>query len=177
MSWGLFVLILVLFIAFSVLLYLQIDNFSYFMESYFIIVIVVIFIILIFTLDFDNPITQTVYIQGPVVTKSLTFQVPYNADTGYSNLISATFSGVWKDNTPTNNQLNTVTFNYGAVADNGQLGYLLGTDFAGAAIKFTKLPNYQMQVDIISDKEIDGFLTMTLLCTGSQDIESSFKQL
>ena len=173
MSWGLFVLILVLFIAFSVLLYLQIDNFSYFMESYFIIVIVVIFIILIFTLDFDNPITQTVYIQGPTVNKSLTFQVPYNADTGYSNLINATFSGVWKNNTPTNNQVNTVTFNYGAVADNASLGYLLGSD----VITFTKLPNYQMRVDINAANDIDGFLTMTLLCTGSQDIESSFKQL
>lgn len=168
MSWGLFVLILVLFIAFSVLLYLQIDNFSYFMESYFIIVIVVIFIILIFTLDFDNPITQTVYIQGPTVNKSLTFQVPYNADTGYSNLINATFSGVWAGHTPTNDQVNTVTFNYDTFTT---------TTLLGGVITFTKLPNYQMQVDINSSETTDGFLTMTLLCTGSQDIESSFKQL
>lgn len=175
MDWGLFVLIVILFICFTVLLYLQIPNFDYFIENYFLIVLIILFIILIFTIDFNNPITTTVYIRTAKNQSPLVYSVPYNGDTNFSNLISASFVGTYSiDTTPVNNTPanDTKVFNFD----------LFDTvTLLGGKITITKdvTTPYQLQVAIDPNSEIpiDGFLTMSLVCTGSQSISGSFQQI
>jgi hypothetical protein len=174
MSWGLVVLLIFVFICLSALVFL---NFSYtasFVEFYFIAVVVVLFIILLFTINFDNPVSTSIYLetlntQGPFI-----YDVPYNADTTYNNLMSAAFAGTWGANPNTNPAGDTVIFDYDT---------LTTATLLDGKIIITKLPNYQLQVDIDPDAGvggnvlINGFLTLNLLCTGSQSINNKFKLL
>jgi hypothetical protein len=172
MTWGLAILLIVIFIALTALVFIQFDTTPFFVETYFIIVIIALFVILLFTIDFDNPISTTVYIRTAKDQSPLIYDVPYNADTGYSNLMSAAFAGNYSGaTTPVNTTpaSDTVVFNY----DTFTTASLLG-----GKILLTKLPGYQLQVDIKptegADHEIDGFLTLNLLCTGSQSINNKF---
>lgn len=173
MSWGLLILLIVIFICFSLLLFIQIPDFGFFIETYFIIILIVLFLILIFTIDFDNPITTTVYINKTAesVKNTLLYDVPYNADDGYSNLMEASFSGLWNtDSVNTDPASNKVLFNY----DTFNTAELLG-----GKILITKLPDYQLQVEIDpavgTAHFINGYLNLYLLCTGSQSITNKFE--
>ena len=130
---------------------------------------------MLFTIDFDKPITTTIYIRTAKVQSPLIYQVPYNADDGYANLFSAAFAGNWDGaTTPVNTTpaSNTVIFNYDTFTD---------ATLLGGKVTLTKLSGYRLQVDIDptvgGDDTIDGFLTLNLLCTGSQSINSKFKLL
>lgn len=174
MTWGLFILLLVIFIAFTVLLFLQIPYFDNFFETYFLIIIIVIFIVLLFTIDFNNPLSTTIYIRTANNQNPLIYSVPFNDNSNYSNLINVTFLGTYNEaTTPINNNpaADTKVFNY----DTLDAPVTLLED----KIKFTKLPNQQIQIDIApnSDISINGFLTMSLICTGSQSIDGSFTQI
>lgn len=175
MDWGLFVLILIIFICFTVLLYLQMPNFGYFVENYFIIVIIILFIILIFTIELNNPITTTIYINTSNTQSPLVYQVPYNSDSDYSNLMSASFAGTYSAGTDPVNTTpasDTLIFNYDTFTT---------TTLLGGKIALAKLPNYQISVTIDpnagTDYKMDGFLTLSLLCTSSQSISGGFKQV
>jgi hypothetical protein len=178
MSWGLIVLLVILFICFSVLLFLTIPEFGTFFEVYFIIVIIALFIILIFAIDFDNPITTTIRIANTFTgVKTLTYSVPYQDDTGIPNLMTMTYSGVTNNN-PVNgaSYSDTVTFNYDEITAPVQITTL------GAKVQVTKLPNYQLQVVInptVTDPShrLNGYLTLSLLCTGDQTIDGKFDLL
>ena len=177
MSWGLAVLLIILFICFSVLLFLVIPEFINFAEIYFIIVIIALFIILIFAIDFDNPITTTLYISKNLSSqRSYIYSVPYQDDEQYSNLMTLTFNGVYTTQEPNNitSYTDTVTFNYDTFTD-------AVITSLGNKIKVTKLPNYQIQLDIDPNAggvaTLDGYLTMSLLCTGSQSINGKFSQV
>ncbi len=172
MTWGLAILLIVIFIALTALIFIQFDTTPFFVETYFIVVIIVLFIILLFTIDFDNPISTTVYIRTSKDQSPLIYEVPYNADTGYSNLMSASFAGNYSNGTTPVNETpadNTVIFNY----DTFTTASLLG-----GKIILTKLSGYRLQIDIEPNvdifHEIDGFLTLNLLCTGSQSINNKF---
>jgi len=176
MSWGLFVLLLIIFICVSVLLFLTLQGFELFYEVYFIIVIVGLFIILIFAIDFNNPITTTIYIQNKTQPSTLIYSVPYNDDGNYANIMTMTYSGVWTGNDPVNSAgyTDTVTFNYDTFTD-------ATIASMGGKIKVTKLSNYRIQVDIDPTvggaSTLNGFLTLSLLCTGSQAINGKFEQI
>jgi hypothetical protein len=177
MSWGLIVLLVILFICFSVLLFLTIPEFETFFEVYFIIVIIGLFIILIFAIDFDNPITATVRIANTFTgVKTLTYSVPYQDDTGIPNLMTVSFNGVINGASINGTSYtDTVTFNYDEITGDVQIISL------GAKVKISKLPNYQLQVVIDptesgaqpSDR-LNGYLTLSLLCTGDQNINGKF---
>lgn len=177
MSWGLFVLLIIVFICVSALLFLTLQGAEYFYEIYFIFVIIGLFIILIFAIDFNNPITTTIYIQNKTQPSTLIYYVPYNDDTNYANIMTMTYSGVW---TPTMDPVNqdgykdTVTFNYDTFTD-------ATIASMGGKIKVTKLSGYRIQVDIDPSvggaSTLNGFLTLNLLCTGSQSINGKFEQI
>jgi hypothetical protein len=135
---------------------------------------VILFIILLFTIDFDNPVSTSIYIRTANVQSPLIYEVPYNADAAYSNLISVAFAGTYGANPNTAPASDTVIFNYDDIGSTPVT--LLGTP---AKITITKLPNWQLQVDIDPTADtastVDGFLTMNLLCTGSQSINNKFK--
>jgi hypothetical protein len=77
---------------------------------------------------------------------------------------------------PVNNESykDTVTFNYDTFTDATIVSM-------GGKIKATKLSNYRIQVDIDPTvggaSTLNGFLTLNLLCTGSQSINGKFEQL
>jgi hypothetical protein len=178
MSWGLVVLLVFVFICVSALVFL---NFSYtasFVEFYFIAVVVALFIILLFTINFDNPVSTSIYIRTVTTQSPLIYDVPYNADTAYSNLMSAAFAGTWGANPNTDPASDTIIFNYDELTEPV---HLLPTTGSEGKITITKLPNYQLQVDIDpsvgGDATVNGFLTLNLLCTGSQSINNKFKLL
>ena len=178
MTWGLFVLLLIIFICVSVLLFLTLKDFEYFYEAYFIIVVIALFIILIFAIDFNNPITTTIYIQNKTQPSTIIYSVPYNDDGNYANLMTMTYSGVWSGSgmDPVNQDAfkDTVTFNYDTFTD-ATIASMNGK------IKVAKLSNYRIQVDIDptvgSASTLNGCLTLSLLCTGSQSINGKFEQL
>ena len=175
MTWGLAILLIVIFICFTALVFIQFRATPYFIEGYFIFVIIAIFIILLFTINFDNPVSTTVYIHTAKVQSPLIYDVPYNADSGYSNLMSASFAGNYSVATTPVNQTpasDTVIFNYDEFTS---------TTLLGGKITLTRLSGRRLQVDIDptvgGDDTVDGFLTLNLLCTGSQTIHSQFKLL
>jgi hypothetical protein len=177
MSWGLFVLLLIIFICVSVLLFLTLKDFEYFYEAYFIIVVIALFIILIFAIDFNNPITTTVYIQNKTQPSTIIYSVPYNDDGNYANIMTMTYNGVWSPTMDPVNQdsyKDTVTFNYDTFTDATIVSM-------SGKIKATKLSNYRIQVDVDPTvggaSTLNGFLTLNLLCTGSQSINGKFEQL
>jgi hypothetical protein len=178
MSWGLVVLLVFVFICLSALVFL---NFSYtasFVEFYFIAVVVVLFIILLFTIDFDNPVSTSIYIKNNTTQGPIIYEVPYNADSQFSNLMSAAFAGTWGANPNTAPANDTIIFDYDKLTEPV---HLLPTTGSEGKITITKLPNYQIQIDIDpsvgGNVLIDGFLTLNLLCTGSQSINNKFKLL
>jgi hypothetical protein len=70
----------------------------------------------------------------------------------------------------------TVTFNYDEITTPVQITTL------GAKVQVTKLPNYQLQVVInptVTDPShrLNGYLTLSLLCTGDQTIDGKFDLL
>lgn len=176
MSWGLAILLIVLFICFTALVFLQFPATPYLVETYFIVVVLVLFIILLFTVDFDNPVSTTIYIRTANAQNPLVYEVPYNSDDSYSNLISASFAGNWDAaTTPVNNTpaADTVIFNYDSLAVNDTVSLLSGK------IIITKLADWQLSVTVdptvSTASNINGFLTLNLLCTGSQSINNKFK--
>lgn len=172
MTWGLAILLIVIFICFTALIFIQFKTTPFFVEAYFIVVVIVLFVILLFTINFDNPISTTVYIRTAKKQNPLIYEVPYNADSGYSNLMSASFAGNYNGlTTPVNGAPadDTVVFNY----DDFTTATLLD-----GKIILTKLSNWRIQVDIDptvgGDDTVNGFLTLNLLCTGSQNINNKF---
>lgn len=188
MTWGLFVLILVLAIAFIVLCYLNIENFSYFMENYFIFILLIIFVILLFVVDFNNQIQITTYVKvkNDFSATPLIYQVPYHSDSDITNTVNVAFAGTCEalGGTPalqsvTNTQIN---FNIDDLAVGGSVTLYANNLGVTPLFVITKTNNYTLSVtntaqSVNGGKMLDGYLTLTLLCTGSQSIESYFKRL
>jgi hypothetical protein len=175
MTWGLFILLLVIFIALTVLIFIQFNTTPYFAESYFLVVVLVLFVILIFTIDFDNPLSTTLYIDTEKKQLPIIYQVPYNADSAYTNLFSASFAGTWSGaTTPVNTTpaSDTVIFDYDTFTE---------ATLLDGKIKITKVADWQLSIEIDptlnTSHKIDGFLTLNLLCTGSQSINGKFNQI
>jgi hypothetical protein len=176
MSWGLFILILVIFIAFTFLVFIQFNTTPYFAETYFIVVILALFIILLFTIDFDNPVSTTLYINTEKDQSPIIYTVPYNSDSEYSNLMSASFAGTYSSATdPTNSDpaSNTVVFNYNTIES--------AVNLLNGKIVIEKVAGNQLSITIKPTEgtahKMDGFLTLNLLCTGSQSINGKFEQI
>lgn len=179
MGWPLAILLLIIFICFSVILFLQFPNFTQYIEIYFLVVILILFIILIFAIDFNNPISYTINFTRATTKQTKILDVPYNEDSTYSNLMSATFAGTYSDATtpvnadPAGPETNKV-FNYDTLET--QISMLNGK------ILIEKLPNNQIKLIIdpqagADDKPINGFFNLSLLCTSSQDIDGSFSEV
>ena len=185
MTWGLFVLILVLVIALIALCYLNLNGFSYFMENYFIFILLIVFIVLLFVIDFNNQIQITTYVKvkNPF-TSPLLYQVPTQNDTSITNTINVTFTGLYGDSgTVANNSTTntTININYDTIAVDTPVD-LWANNVTGGEKLFIirKLASGNLEVNTptgVEFKSIDGYLTLTLLCTGSQNINSSFKRL
>ena len=185
MTWGLFVLILVLVIALIVLCYLNLSGFSYFMENYFIFILLIVFIVLLFVIDFNNQIQITTYVKvKKPFTTPLIYQVPTQDDTSITNIINVSFTGLYgagesvADESVTNT---SIDINYDTIAV-GDEKYLWANNVDGADKLFVirKLASGDLEVNTPTGEEfnsVDGYLTLTLLCTGSQTINSSFKRL
>ena len=174
MSWGLFILILVIFIALTLLIFIQFNTTPYFAETYFIVVILVLFIILLFTIDFDNPVSTTLYINTEKTQSPIIYTVPYNSDSEYSNLMSASFAGNWSAGTTPINTTpasDAIIFNYDTFTT---------AELLGGKIVIGKVADNQISITIDptlnTAHKLDGFLTLNLLCTGSQSINSKFEQ-
>ena len=179
MGWPLAILLLIIFICFSVILFLQFPSFTQYIEVYFLVVILILFVILIFAIDFNNPISYTINFTSAVTEQTKILDVPYNEDTTYSNLMSATFAGTYSTGTtPVNGdaggpETNKV-FNYDTLAT--QVSML------GGKILIDKLPNRQIKLTIRPGAgpdatPINGFFNLSLLCTSSQDIDGSFSEV
>lgn len=179
MDWPLAILLLIIFICFSVILFLQFPNFTQYIEVYFLVVILILFVILIFAIDFNNPISYTINFTKAVTEQTKILDVPYNQDTAYSNLMAATFAGNYSTGTtpvnqdPEGTETNKV-FNYDDLTT--QISML------GGKILIDKLPNRQIKLTIRpgagSDATpINGFFNLSLLCTSSQDIDGSFNEV
>ena len=176
MTWGLAVLLVIIFILFSVLLFLQFPDFTNFAEIYFIIVVIILFVILIFAIDFNNPITTTIVLKGTTSDNTLTYKVPYNDDTSFANVMNLNFAGVVDNQNNLNTQQNSVTFNYDAM--DLVTPVTLNLADSGATVSLLKLPDYQIQVTINPNGHtLNGYLVLSLLCTGSQNINSGFDQI
>jgi hypothetical protein len=176
MGWPLAILLLIIFICFSVILFLQFPNFTQYIEIYFLVVILILFIILIFAIDFNNPISYTINFTRAVTEQTKILDVPYNEDSTYSNLMSATFTGTYSTaTTPVNGDAagpeTTKVFNYDTLET--QISML------GGKILIDKLPNNQIKLTIRpgTDEPINGFFNLSLLCTSSQDIDGSFSEV
>jgi len=191
MTWGLFVLILVLVIALIILCYLNFTNFSYFMENYFIFILLIVFIILLFVIDFNNQIQISTYVKvRNVFTTPLQYQVPYHSDTDISNIVNVAFTGTCEAlgvNAQSRSVTNTqIDFNINDLAIGDTVFLYANNDSSSPTNKLfdiTKTGEYVLTITNTADsvdtsgKLLDGYLTLTLLCTGSQTIESSFKRL
>lgn len=180
MDWPLAILLLIIFICFSVVLFLQFSSFTQYIEVYFLVVILILFVILIFAIDFNNPISYTINFTSAVTEQTKILNVPYNEDTTYSNLMSATFAGTYSTATvpvnadPAGPATNKV-FNYDTLEDT-QISML------GGKILIDKLPNRQIKLTIRPGAggdatPINGFFNLSLLCTSSQDIDGSFSEV
>ena len=189
MNWGEFVLILIIVFAAILLCYLNFTNFSYFMEFYFIFILLIIFVILIFVVDFNNTVQITTYVKvRNVFDAPLEYQVPYHNDTDISDIVNIAFSGTCEalgsnqeDRSVTNTQVN---INMKTLAENVDVPIYVNND-TGSIILFNvrkiaehslRITNTSASVDT-SGKLLDGYLTLSLLCTGNQNINSGFKRL
>jgi len=177
MTWGLFTLLLILFICFSVLVYINFKDSNGFFETYFLIVIITLFVILLFTIDFSiaNSITYT--FKNRTTATSFVLDVPYNDDTSYSNIMSVSFAGTWNiPTTPVNNSPSNDSkiFNYDSIT--------APVSLLDGKIVLTKLPNWQLRVDVDPNvggnvAPINGYFNLTLLCNSSQDINGKFQEV
>lgn len=177
MSWGLFILLLIIFIALSVLVFFQFSHYEGFFEIYFLVVIIALFVILLFTVNFNNPVSITYTFKNRTTDTSFVLSVPYNEDTSYSNIMSVTFAGLWNSTEP---KINTTpasdarVFNYDLLAVNESVSLLDGK------LVLTKLANWQLNVDVKptvgTDAPINGYMNISLLCNSSQDINGSFEE-
>lgn len=177
MTWGLFVLILVIVFAVIALCYLNFSDFSYFMENYFIFILLIIFIILLFVIDFNNQVQITTYFQNVNTEKTLIYQVPYHSDTDITNIVNVAFTGLLTGEgtiSVTNTQVN---FDIDAMNVGDEQLLYANNDNTTLIFTITKTAEYQLTVTNNTAYYLDGYLTLTLLCTGSQSIESSFKRL
>ena len=185
MTWGLFVLILVLVLAVIIFCYLNMDGFGYFMENYFIFILLIVFIILLFVIDFNNQIQITTYVKvkNPF-TAPLLYQVPTQDDTSITNIINISFTGLYGNSGDVANisATNTsVDINYDTIAVDTETP-LWANNVDGDVKLFIikKLASGNLEVSTPTGGDFhstDGYLTLTLLCTGSQTINSSFKRL
>jgi hypothetical protein len=184
MTWGLFVLICVFVIAFIILCYLNFDNFGYFMETYFIFILLIAFIIILFVIDFNNQIQITTYVN---VTKEfstpLAYQTAFHSDNDITDIINVSFVGLYgtSGSTATETATNTsVNFNMDTLAAPVTLYANNDTDPMTQVPLFiiTKTGSNNLTVNTATNNiPIDGYITLTLLCTGNQSIESSFKRI
>jgi hypothetical protein len=181
MSWGLFVLIVVFVIAFIVLCYLNFDNFGYFMETYFIFILLIAFIVILFVVDFNNQIQITTYVNvSKEFTSPLLYQTAYQSDNDITDIINVSFTGLYgttggtATETATNTSLN---FNMDTVS--GPLTLYANNVIGDVALfVITKTGSNGLSITSAGNNiPIDGYLTLTLLCTGNQSIESTFKRL
>lgn len=179
MTWPLAILLLIIFICLSVLIFLQFPNFSNYIEIYFLVVILILFIILIFTIDFSNPISYTITFKQTTTAQTVTLNVPHNEDTSYSNLMTATFAGLYnttKINADPAAPANIQTFNYDTLNVGETVTLLDGK------LVLKKLANWQMELDIVpnaggNSDPINGYFNLSLLCNSSQDIEGKFEEV
>jgi hypothetical protein len=181
MSWGLFVLIVVFVIAFIVLCYLNFDNFGYFMETYFIFILLIAFIVILFVIDFNNQIQITTYVN---VTKEFTspllYQTAFHSDNDITDIINVSFTGLYgtTGGAATETATNTsVNFNMDTLA--APVTLYANNDNTGTPLFIiTKTGSNSLSVNTAGNNiPVDGYLTLTLLCTGNQSIESTFKRL
>lgn len=191
MDWPLFALILIIVFAVIILCYLNFDNFSYFMENYFIFLLLIVFIILLFVVDFNNQIQITTYVKVKnVFGTPLVYQTPYHSDTDITDTINVSFTGSCQAmgiDAQTQSVTNTqVNFDMNALAIGDTVSLYANNEITNPAKKLfdiTKTATHTLSVINTSGSVdgggqlLDGYLTLTLLCTGSQSIESSFKRL
>lgn len=180
MSWGLFVLIVVFVIAFIVLCYLNFDNFGYFMETYFIFILLIAFIVILFVVDFNNQIQITTYVNvKKEFTSPLLYQTAFHSDNDITDIINVSFTGLYgtTGNAATETATNTsLNFNMDTVS--GPVTLYANNDGVTPLFVIAKTGSNGLSVTTASnDIPIDGYLTLTLLCTGNQSIESTFKRL
>jgi hypothetical protein len=189
MTWGGFVLILIIAFAVILLCYLNFHNFSYFMENYFIFILLAVFIVLLFVVDFNNAVQITTYVKVTnVFTTPLEYQVPYHSDTDISDIVNISFIGTCEtlgatqaDRSVTNTQVN---INMKTLAEGVDVPIYANNDSTGTILfnvrkigeHSLRVTNTAASVDT-SGKLLDGYLTLSLLCTGNQNIDSSFKRL
>jgi hypothetical protein len=189
MTWGEFVLILIIAFAVILLCYLNFTNFGYFMENYFIFILLIIFIVLLFVIDFNNTVQITTYIKvRNVFNTPLEYQVPYHNDTDISDIVNITFTGTCEalgatqeDRSVTNTQVN---INMKTLAENVDVPVYANNDTTGTILfNIRKIAEHSLRVTNTSasvdtsGKLLDGYLTLSLLCTGNQSINSGFKRL
>jgi len=190
MTWGEFVLILIIIFAAILLCYLNFSNFSYFMENYFIFILLIVFIVLLFVVDFNNTVQITTYVKVTnVFNTPLEYQVPYHNDTDISDIVNITFTGTCEalgvtqeDRSVTNTQVN---INMKTLAEGVDIPVYANNITTAGTILFNvrkigehslRVTNTAASVDT-SGKLLDGYLTLSLLCTGNQSINSGFKRL
>ncbi len=179
MTWGLFVLICVFVIAFIVLCYLNINNFSYFMETYFIFILLIAFIVILFFVDFNNNVQMTTYVN---ITKNFTspliYQTAFHTDNDITDIINISFTGLYGNsqesatNTSVNINLDTISGPVYLYANNDSTP-------GNELFVITKTGSNVLSINTVDTNNIpiDGYLTLTLLCQGNQSIESTFKRL
>jgi hypothetical protein len=190
MTWGEFVLILIIIFAVILLCYLNFSNFSYFMENYFIFILLIVFIILLFVVDFNNTVQITTYVKVTnVFNAPLEYQVPYHNDTDISDIVNITFTGTCEalgatqeDRSVTNTQVN---INMKTLAEGVDIPVYANNITTAGTILFNvrkigehslRVTNTAASVDT-NGKLLDGYLALSLLCTGNQSINSGFKRL
>lgn len=182
MNWAEFALIAIIVVAVIVLAYLNFQNFNHFMENYFIFIIIIIFIILIITLNFNNSTAITTYVKVTKPPAPLIYQVPTQADSAVTSIMTLSFSGLYNG---TQVALDPATsgvyyFDYGSMAvgdvknvDNFVVG-------ASKIFKLTKTAEDRLTVevnDVLAEKALDGYLTLALLATGNQDVNGGFERI
>lgn len=191
MTWASFALILFIVLAFFILCYLNFANFSYFIENYFIFILLAVFIVLLFVVDFNNQVQITTYVKvTDVFATPLQYQVPYHSDTDITDIVNVSFTGTCEalGATPSEKSVtNTViNFNMKSMAIGENVTLTSNNNIGGGGISLftiTKTAEHSLEVVNtsasvdISGKKLDGYLSLTLLCTGSQNIESGFKRL
>ena len=189
MTWGEFVLILIIAFAVILLCYLNFENFSYFMENYFIFILLIVFIVLLFVVDFNNAVQITTYVKVTnVFTTPLEYQVPYHSDTDISDIVNVSFIGTCEalgatqaQRSVTNTQININMKTLAVGVDvpihaNNDSGSIVLFNVQKLGDHTLKVTNTDASVDT-SGKLLDGYITLSLLCTGNQNIDSSFKRL
>lgn len=189
MTWGEFALILIIVFAVILLCYLNFTNFSYFMENYFIFILLIVFIVLLFVVDFNNTVQITTYVKVTnVFNTPLEYQVPYHNDTDISDIVNITFTGTCEalgatseDRSVTNTQVN---INMKTLAEGVDVPIYANNDTTGTILfNVRKIAEHSLRVTNTaasvdtSGKLLDGYLTLSLLCTGNQSINSGFKRL